>query len=196
MTSVTHRATTSQHKPSIMLPPSPDIVPADSPRSGSRFWPWLRTALSTALVISALAGIGAWGYGTDWTLPKFSALVGSERQRSPTGARNTTCPSRSASSAIKDLATGGAGLWLVPGARRRPVPVRASRRGTAQDRPQRSRPRIWRGPAARSRLLPRAENNSRCKLHQRRIQFASVRGHREGRRRHRHRRRSGRSSKP
>src|SRR5207245_2657832 len=32
-------------------------------------------AVPTLLVLGALAGIAFWGHSTDWTLPKFSALI-------------------------------------------------------------------------------------------------------------------------
>src|SRR5438067_609117 len=48
------------------------------PQRHSGFWRWLLSAIPTAAVVSTLAGLAIWGHTTDWTLPKFSALIGKE----------------------------------------------------------------------------------------------------------------------
>jgi hypothetical protein len=55
-------------------------APLAEPRSAERttggFWSWLRGAMSSLAVVAMLVGLAAWGYSTDWTLPKFSTLIG------------------------------------------------------------------------------------------------------------------------
>ena len=36
----------------------------------------LRAAAPTVAVFGVLIGVAVWGHATDWTLPKFSALMG------------------------------------------------------------------------------------------------------------------------
>ncbi len=76
MSSVIRHEMTSQPEPSKSSPPTSSAVPSDPPRGVARLWHGLRAAAPTLAVIAALTGLGAWGYGSDWTLPKFSALVG------------------------------------------------------------------------------------------------------------------------
>src|SRR5258708_2260527 len=61
--------------------PTPVPTAASPPTAGhpsSGFWLWLWNAIPTAAVLSLLAGLAYWGHTSDWTLPKFSALVGKE----------------------------------------------------------------------------------------------------------------------
>src|SRR4029079_15629025 len=42
----------------------------------------LRAGLPTIAVVTILAAIALWGHSTDWTMPKFSSLVGSSSEPS------------------------------------------------------------------------------------------------------------------
>src|SRR5262245_6442573 len=41
---------------------------------------WLTRAVPTALVVSALVGVAAWGHFADWKIPTFSSLVGGPQE--------------------------------------------------------------------------------------------------------------------
>src|SRR5437763_1593076 len=49
-----------------------------APQNRSGFWRRSLNAIPTAAVVGLLAGLAFWGHSTDWTLPKFSVLVGKE----------------------------------------------------------------------------------------------------------------------
>src|SRR5262245_24584158 len=161
-------------------PPSPETVGAEAAvtrDSSSR--KWLRTALPTLLVIGALIGIAAWGHSTDWTLPKFSALVaGGDKAAQCSPGEEGWCKEHNvpASACIE------CNSKLVA-----PIPDFGwcSEHGIAQcplHHPEVAQlkevPTITDADFARASkalaLLPRAENGSRCKHYQRRIQFASA----------------------
>ena len=158
------------HKPgSAELPPRP-------PKRR-----WLRRVASNLIIVGVLAGLAYWGHRTDWTLPKFSALL-----------------SGNPSSGGEQCAPGEDG-WCkehnVPEAiciecNTKLVPAEedygwCAEHGIAQcplDHPEvaqlKTIPTVTNDDMNRAKgalaLLPRAENNSHCKLYQRRIQFAST----------------------
>ena len=170
MSSATHHESTSQRRqPS----PVPDAVLADLPRPTARLWQRLRTTISTMAVIAALAGLGAWGYGSDWTLPKFSALVGSEPAQVEAWCDEHNVPESQCIECNYDLVPAGEdyGWCKLHGVANCPLehPDVAQLKTVPSIAPE-DLERAGRALA----LLPRAENNSRCQLDQRRIQFASV----------------------
>ena len=69
MSTIIHRESTAQSS-------LPAAAPARERRSVSALWRWLRQAVPTVAVVGALFGLAVWGHSTDWTLPKFSTLVG------------------------------------------------------------------------------------------------------------------------
>src|SRR5262245_48212054 len=64
---------TIEHRDSRSQESNEPKVSAGAPPRKSRRW--LRTGVPTLLVIGILGGIAIWGHSTDWSLPKFSALV-------------------------------------------------------------------------------------------------------------------------
>src|SRR5688500_14071662 len=69
MSSVPHR--------SEQVTSAPTVAPAGE-RQRPASWQWLRSGLSTGVVVAALAGLAAWGHFNEWKMPKFSALLGTE----------------------------------------------------------------------------------------------------------------------
>jgi len=173
MSSVTHHESTSQHKPSKPLSPSPAVIPADLPRRGSKIWQWLRNAFSTALVIGALAGLGAWGYGSDWTLPKFSALVGNEAPNVEAWCEDHNVPEAMCIECNNELLPADVDYGWCPVHGVANCPLEHPEVAQLKAIPNITPEELARTNRALA-LLPRAENNSRCQLGQRRIQFASV----------------------
>src|SRR5690348_12601600 len=67
MSTITHR----DH----IAPAPPQAAPVRQP-AVSVIWHWLRQAVPTAVVVAVLMGLAIWGHVTDWTMPKFSSLIG------------------------------------------------------------------------------------------------------------------------
>ena len=118
-------------------------------------------AVSTALVIGALAGIGAWGYGSDWSLPKFSALVGSEAPKVEAWCEEHNVPESQCIECNKELcpADDDYGWCTVHGVAKCPLehPDVAQLKAVPSITPA----MLERANRALA-LRPRAENNSRC----------------------------------
>jgi cobalt-zinc-cadmium efflux system membrane fusion protein len=133
----------------------------------------VRRAGPTAAVISSLAGLAIWGHTTDWTVPKFSSLIGSGvtevedwcKEHNVPEAVDIECNPKLLPP-MKDY-----GWCKEHGVAQCPfehpdvaqLKTPPSITPDALDRAQRA-----------LALRPRPENNSRCALHQKRIQFAST----------------------
>src|SRR5262245_40976907 len=74
---------TSRREVSVRTdPPEPTAAtPTDGPAPAMRrsLWQWLGGALSTVFVVGMLAALAYWGHTSDWTLPKFSTLAGTQK---------------------------------------------------------------------------------------------------------------------
>jgi multidrug efflux pump subunit AcrA (membrane-fusion protein) len=129
--------------------------------------------LSTALVIAALLGLGAYGHYTHWKLPKFSALTGSATPERKDWCEEHGVPESKCVECSPDLMPKGPdyGWCAEHGVHNCPLhhpdvaQLKAVPTITAADFER----------AARALTgFERAQNNSTCKVYQRRIQFASV----------------------
>lgn len=173
MSSVLRHETTSQRDSLESLPSTASAVPADPPRSALKLWQWFRSVIPTVAVIAALAGLGAWGYGSDWTLPKFSALVGRDAAGGEAWCDEHNVPETICIECNAQLLPIGEdyGWCREHGVANCPLehPDVAQLKAIPSITPE-DLERTRRALA----LRPRAENNSRCELDQRRIQFASV----------------------
>ncbi len=147
--------------------------PQAAPRPNLTFWNWLRDALPTAAVVGLLAGLAYWGHTTDWKLPKFSALVGKEAAGADDWCKEHNVPESECiecqSGLLRPLKDYGwckeHGVAQCPlhhpdVAQLKNIPV-----VTEADMERASRALA---------LMPRPENNSLCKLHKKRLQFASI----------------------
>ena len=56
--------------------PNAETTSAPAKRPALKRILWLVRSVPTILVLAVLAGIGFWGHHNNWTMPKFSALVG------------------------------------------------------------------------------------------------------------------------
>jgi biotin carboxyl carrier protein len=142
---------------------------------------WLRRALPNLLIAGGLVGVGYWGHRSDWSLPKFSALVAGNAsaggEQCPPG-EDAWCKEHNVPEAIciecntKLLPAEADYGWCAEhGIAQCPLhhpeiaQLRATPVVTAEDLNRANRTLA---------LLPRVENNSHCKHYQRRIQFASI----------------------
>src|SRR5690242_17928954 len=66
----------SPNHPAVLdPPPAPRLAHAPAPVRSS-FLGWLVHGLTALVVFAALGGLLAWGRLTDWTVPRFSSLLG------------------------------------------------------------------------------------------------------------------------
>jgi len=133
---------------------------------------WLRSVGPTAAVVCALAALAIWGNHVGWSLPKFSALFTSGDGQVADWCQEHNVPeseciecNASLLPPLKDY-----GWCKIHGVAQCPyehpdVAQLASPPSVAAEDLERVRLAL--------ELVPRPENNSRCKLHQKRIQFAS-----------------------
>ena len=146
---------------------------AEASSSGGGFWVWLRQAVSTIAVVAALVGLAAWGHSTDWTLPKFSTRVGGEETAATDWCEAHNVPESICVECNPALLEPEPdfGWCSVHGVMQCPLehPELAQTKS-----PVTITPAVLERAQRAISTRPRAENNSRCNLHRKRIQFASV----------------------
>jgi len=136
-------------------------------------WQWVLRAVPTVVVVAALAGLALWGHLTDWTMPKFSSLVSKD-----VAAVEEWCTEHN----VPEAECIECNLNLLPASKDYGW---CKEHGVAQcplEHPDvaqvKTPPTITQALLDRANralaLKPRAENNSLCNLHLRRIQFASA----------------------
>jgi cobalt-zinc-cadmium efflux system membrane fusion protein len=150
--------------------PAPPAAPA-RPRTSA--WRWLWQAVPTIGIVAVLGGLAAWGHSTDWTIPKFSLLVGNDVAGGEVWCTEHNVPEDECIECNTDLVPLGTdyGWCKVHGVAQCPlehpdvaqVKVAPTVTPAMFDRANRA-----------LALRSRDENNSRCLLHRRRIQFAST----------------------
>lgn len=155
------------------LPPSGATPVAHLPHNPLRSaWGFVRRFAPSFVVVAALGGIAYWGHTTDWTLPKFSALVGSTsapeeawcEEHGVPEAQDIEC-NPSLIPPEKDF-----GWCAVHGVAQ--CPFEHPDVGETTEPTMLSDDDRHRAERALA-LRPRPENNSRCKTHLKRVQFAS-----------------------
>jgi cobalt-zinc-cadmium efflux system membrane fusion protein len=133
--------------------------------------PRLREAVGTALVLAGLGALGFWGHRVGWKMPKFSELVGPSH-----AAKEDWCPEH----AVPESVCVECNPALLPReeygwCKNHGIP------NCPLEHPQvaqvKTQPKITTAQFERARraleFAKRPENNSKCQLHLRRIQFAS-----------------------
>jgi cobalt-zinc-cadmium efflux system membrane fusion protein len=151
----------------------PSVVePTTAWRKGSALRRWLRRTIPATLVIAVLIGLAVWGHNNEWNLPKFSALMGGDG-----GAAEDWCKEHNVAesqciecnSALVPRET-DYGWCKEHGVAQ--CPLHHPEIAQVQEIISVTSADFERAQKALA-TLPRSENNSRCKLHERRIQFAS-----------------------
>lgn len=142
------------------------------PRSSTGFLAWLGRAIPTAFVLAALGSLAFWGHHTGWTVPTFAALTGGEAKEKDDWCGEHGVPESQCIECNTDLLPREKdyGWCRKHGISNCPF-----------EHPEvaqlKQPPKITPADLARAQraldFQPRAENNSKCKLHHRRIQFAS-----------------------
>ncbi len=148
--------------------PGPEATPGDA-RGG--FFAWLRRALPTCLVLLAVGGVEAWGHHTGWKLPKFSELFGGGAAKDDWCAEHSV-PESACVECNKGLLPKPPQYGWCKAHGVHDCPFEYPDVAQLKDVPQVS-------PEARERarralaFAERKANSSKCKLHPRRIQFAT-----------------------
>jgi cobalt-zinc-cadmium efflux system membrane fusion protein len=133
---------------------------------------WLGRAVPPLLVFTVLGGLLVWGHHTGWTLPKFSSLAGQNADAKDDWCSEHGVPESQCVECRPDLMPRPKGIsWCkLHGVHECPL----CQPELAQTR---TIPQITAADLARAKraldLAERPENNSKCKLHLRRIQYVS-----------------------
>jgi len=134
---------------------------------------WLGRVISNALVLSALGGLTYWGHHTGWTVPTFAALTGSPAREKDDWCSAHDVPESECVECNPDLLPKGKDFgWCrkhgIPD-----CPFEHPEVAQLKQLPKISPADLERAQRALA-FLSRPENNNKCKLHHRRIQFASL----------------------
>ncbi|HEV3258535.1 MAG TPA: efflux RND transporter periplasmic adaptor subunit [Gemmataceae bacterium] len=131
---------------------------------------WLARVVPTLLVLGALGGLAYWGHRTGWTVPKFTALIGTAPAGEKDWCKEHNVPESQCVECNPDLMPRGkeppyCKVHGVP-----ECPLDYPEVAQVQGRPELPRYDV----RAALALRERPEASRRCKLHLRRIQFASA----------------------
>ena len=155
------------HAPA-MLPEMPSVPPS---RPGTLF-AWLGRTVPTLLVMGGLAALGWWGHHTGWTMPKFSVLAGNGQAE-----KDDWCAEHAVAESVcvecrPDLFPKGKEFGWCTEHGNPECSLEHPEVAQLKVKPQVSPDDLARAQRALA-FAPRPENSSKCKLHLRRIQFAS-----------------------
>jgi cobalt-zinc-cadmium efflux system membrane fusion protein len=133
----------------------------------------LRHGLINAVVLAVLGGLAYWGHHSGWTLPAFSSLIGERRVETDDWCAAHAVPESQCIECNPDVAPAPThygwckehGVHDCPFEHPDIAQLPSTPTVTAGDRERAKRALA---------LTPRPENNSKCKNHLRRIQFAST----------------------
>src|SRR4051794_29177082 len=134
---------------------------------------WLRRSGPTAIVVGGIVGLAVWGNATEWSVPKFSSLFGGAAEEAANWCDEHNVPESQCVECNKSLCPIGMdyGWCAVHGGVQ--CPPEHPGIGPIRTAPTITPEMIERANRAVT-LRPRQENNSRCNLHMKRIQFASA----------------------
>lgn len=150
-------------------PPTQETITTRGGLAG--FWSWLSRSIPTLLVLLALGGLAYWGHHTGWKLPKFSDLNGTAQVEADDWCKEHSVPeSQCVECKAELLPKKDYGWCKTHGVHNCPL----DHPDVAQLKDQ---PKITPADLERARraltLMERPENNSKCPLYRRRVQFAS-----------------------
>jgi membrane fusion protein, heavy metal efflux system len=163
----------SPNSVSVREAPPPPLrqAPRATPTAGALSR--LTGAVPNLLVLLALAGLAWWGHHTGWKLPRFSELTGNAAEAEDDWCKEHSVPESGCVECNPDL---------LP--RRKPpgwcaahgvheCPFEHPEVAQLKRVPAKASPEALERARRALALMPRPQNTSKCKLHLRRIQFAS-----------------------
>ena len=162
----------SPHHTAVLDAPPAPVPQAPRTGAGRRLLGWLGRTVPPLLVFTALGGLLLWGHHTGWTLPKLSALAGSADDNKDDwceehGVPESQCVECNPALMPRPKSFGWCKLHGV-----HDCPLCHPEVAQTNARPQITAADLARAKRALD-FAERPENNSKCKLHERRIQFAS-----------------------
>jgi len=159
--------------PSEKAPTPAHAAPPKRPSVASRVLGWTGHAVPTILALAAVGALVFVGQRTGWRMPKFSMLMGNTAAEKDDWCEEHSVPDSQCVECVKGCMPRGKeyGWCKVHGVSECPLehpdvaqlPSPPTVTQEDRDRAQRA-----------LEFAPRVENNSKCKLHQRRIQFTSA----------------------
>jgi len=155
------------------VPVQNDALPKPMVNWLPRFGRWARHVAPTSVVIAALAGLAWWGHSSEWKLPKLSSFVGGETSEVLNWCSDHNVPEDQCIECRANLVPlpknyGWCQVHGIP-----QCPFEHPELAQTKTVPEVSDADLERAARALS-VMPRPENRSVCKLHERRIQFASI----------------------
>lgn len=159
-----HEVKSESSAPPVSAPPEPDRV---------GIWQRLRRTGPTAAVVAGLVLLAAWGHTSEWTIPKFSALFGGSAAEVSDWCEEHNVPESKCVECNKALCPPGADYGWCPVHGVMQCPLEHPDIAQLKAQPAITPAMLERAQRAIA-LRPRQENNSRCNLHMKRIQFASA----------------------
>jgi cobalt-zinc-cadmium efflux system membrane fusion protein len=166
-------ASAAHHHDHASSPAAPRAARPASLRPLGRIVRWFWRAVPTAVVVAALGGLAVWGHFADWKVPKFSALLAIEHTTIDEWCQEHNVPEAACIECNPTLVAQNKnyGWCKVHGVAECPLehPDVAQLKTTPVVTPA----LLDRASRALA-VKPRAENSSLCRLHLRRIQFASA----------------------
>src|SRR5205807_2349873 len=144
---------------------------ATRPTTG--FVMWFRRAIPTAIVVAALGGMALWGHYSDWKMPKFSSLVGNKNETVEPWCQEHNVPEAACIECNSTLLPPPTDYGFCKEHGVAPCPLEHPDVAQLKTTPVVTQAMLDRAARALA-VKPRAENSSLCRLHLKRIQFASV----------------------
>lgn len=156
-------------EPEQLVPRAPE---APRPGTVAAVLGWLGRTLPTLLVLAGLGALAYWGHHTGWTLPKFSSLTGEANHKEDDWCREHGVPESECVECNPALMPKARdygwckthGVSNCPWEHPEVAQLKSPPKVTEEDLKRAERALAF---------AERPENNSKCKLHLRRIQFAS-----------------------
>jgi cobalt-zinc-cadmium efflux system membrane fusion protein len=156
------------------MPAPEDGVPETTPAEAKGgFWAWAWQVVPTTLVVAVLIGLAVWGPESDWTMPKFSALLGGKEVEEVAWCEDHNVPESQCVECNKSLYPIGRDYGWCAAHGVMECPLEHPDVLQLKTPPTVTQAMVERANRAIA-LRPRPENNSRCGLHMKRIQFASA----------------------
>jgi membrane fusion protein, heavy metal efflux system len=134
---------------------------------------WVHGSVPTLVTVAALGLLAFWGHHNDWTIPKFSSLIGGRAHTTDDWCNEHNVPESQCIECNAKLLPPEKDYGWCKEHGIAQCPLHHPDVAQSKSPPTVTAADFERAARALA-LLPRPENNSHCRLHQRRIQFAST----------------------